>query len=88
MKPRHGSGTDARSKAVPNLVRRIRGAVLVPSWQPGVEISALPRAYQDVLEVLADAGEAMRTGKISAALGRGELAAAVEVSARQATPAG
>jgi hypothetical protein len=55
-----------------------RGVVTAPSWRPKVEPSVLPRAYRDVLEVLADAGWAMRAGKISSALGRGESAAAVE----------
>jgi hypothetical protein len=32
------------------------GAVTVPPWQDGAEASALPRAYQDLLEVAADAG--------------------------------
>jgi hypothetical protein len=55
-----------------------RGVMLVPPWEPGLELSVLPRAYRDVLEVLADAGEAMRAVRISAALGRGESAAKVE----------
>ncbi|MGW0811310.1 hypothetical protein [Nonomuraea sp. NPDC002799] len=55
-----------------------RGVVTVPPWREDLEPSVLPRAYRDVLEVLADAGRAMRAGKISAALGRGESAAAVE----------
>jgi hypothetical protein len=60
----------------PEMVRR--GVMLVPPWEPGVEISVLPAAYRDVLEVLADAGEAMRAVRISAALGLGESAAKVE----------
>jgi hypothetical protein len=36
------------------------GAVTVPPWQDGAEASALPRAYQDLLEVAADAGRARR----------------------------
>ncbi|SEH03954.1 hypothetical protein SAMN05444920_14924 [Nonomuraea solani] len=55
-----------------------RGVVTVPPWRADLEPSVLPRAYRDVLEVLADTGRAMRAGKISAALGRGESAAAVE----------
>ncbi|MEV0386855.1 hypothetical protein [Nonomuraea sp. NPDC050643] len=55
-----------------------RGVVTVPPWREDLEPSVLPQAYRDVLEVLADAGRAMRAGKISAALGRGESAAAVE----------
>ncbi|MFC5830644.1 hypothetical protein [Nonomuraea insulae] len=55
-----------------------RGVVTVPPWRENLGPSVLPQAYRDVLEVLADAGRAMRAGKISAALGRGESAAAVE----------
>ncbi|WP_433171347.1 hypothetical protein [Actinoallomurus sp. CA-150999] len=55
-----------------------RGVVTVPPWEPDLGLAVLPRAYRDVLEVLADAGGAMRAGKISSALGRGESAAKVE----------
>ncbi|MFI7704311.1 hypothetical protein [Nonomuraea sp. NPDC049480] len=55
-----------------------RGVVTVPSWEPELHPSVLPRAYRDVLEVLADAGGAMRAGKISMAVERGESAAKVE----------
>jgi hypothetical protein len=55
-----------------------RGVVTVPPWEPDLGPWVLPRAYRDVLEVLADAGEAMRAGKISMAVGRGESAAKVE----------
>lgn len=52
-----------------------RGVVTVPSWRPKVEPSVLPRAYRDVLEVLADAGWAMRAGNISSALAQDESGA-------------
>ncbi|GAA1699665.1 hypothetical protein GCM10009733_111940 [Nonomuraea maheshkhaliensis] len=65
-------GQDGKTEAVR------RGVVTVPAWREDLGPSVLPRAYRDVLEVLADAGRAMRAGKISAALGRGESAAAVE----------
>ncbi|MBG0814647.1 hypothetical protein HS045_10605 [Planomonospora sp. ID82291] len=54
------------------------GVVTVPRWRPGMNSSVLPRAYQDVLEVLADAGGGMRAGKIVAALGLPVEAAKVE----------
>ena len=54
------------------------GVVTVPRWRPGMDASVLPRAYQDVLEVLVDAGGAMRAGKIVAALGLPVEAAKVE----------
>ena len=36
------------------------GAVTVPPWQEGAEASVLPRSYQDLLEVAADAGRPLR----------------------------
>ncbi|MFF4776656.1 hypothetical protein ACFY05_27730 [Microtetraspora fusca] len=54
------------------------GVVAVPRWSAGMGVSVLPRAYQDVLEVLADAGRAMRAGKIVVALAVPVEAAKVE----------
>ena len=45
------------------------GAVTVPPWQDGAEASVLPRAYQDLLEVAADAGRPLRAGEFAAAAG-------------------
>jgi hypothetical protein len=47
------------------------GAVTVPAWQAGMTEAVLPVAYRDVLEVLADAGQGLRTKQIAAALGLG-----------------
>jgi hypothetical protein len=54
------------------------GVMTVPRWGVGMSASVLPRAYQDVLEVLVDSGGAMRAGKIVAALGLPVEAAKVE----------
>ncbi|WP_326823317.1 hypothetical protein [Streptosporangium sp. NBC_01756] len=54
------------------------GVVTVPRWRPGMNTSVLPRAYQDVLEVLADTGSGMRAGKIVAAVGLPAEAVKVE----------
>jgi uncharacterized membrane protein YccC len=54
------------------------GVMTVPRRRPGMDTSVLPRAYQDVLEVLADAGRAMRSGQILAAVGVPAQAAKVE----------
>jgi hypothetical protein len=54
------------------------GVMTVPRWRPEMSASVLPRAYQDVLEVLADAGRAMRAGQIVAAVGLPVRAAKVE----------
>ena len=40
------------------------GAVTVPPWQEGAEASVLPQAYQDLLEVAADAGRPLRAGGV------------------------
>jgi len=41
--------------------------VTVPPWRPGLAQSVLPASYQDLLEVLADAGRPLRAGNIAAA---------------------
>jgi hypothetical protein len=43
--------------------------VAVPPWQEGTEASVLPRAYQDLLEVAADAGRPLRAAEFAAAAG-------------------
>jgi hypothetical protein len=43
------------------------GAVTVPPWQEGTEPSVLPRAYQDLLEVAADAGRPLRAAEFEVA---------------------
>lgn len=45
------------------------GVVMVPPWRPGLAQSVLPPSYQDLLEVLADAGRPLRAGNIAAAAG-------------------
>ena len=54
------------------------GAVTVPPWQEGAEASVLPRAYQDLLEVAADAGRPLRAGEFAAAAGLSTEKAKVE----------
>ena len=54
------------------------GAVTVPPWQEGMEASVLPRAYQDLLEVAADAGRPLRAGEFAAAAGLATGKAKVE----------
>src|SRR5258708_39578605 len=41
----------------------------VPPWRRGLTQSVLPTSYQDLLEVLADAGRPLRAGSIAAAAG-------------------
>lgn len=45
------------------------GAVTVPPWREGLDASVLPRSYQDLLEVAADAGRPLRAGEFAAATG-------------------
>ncbi|WP_067479803.1 hypothetical protein [Nocardia amamiensis] len=54
------------------------GVVLVPRRGPGMESSVLPEDYQDVLDVLTDAGRGLRAGHIAAALGLEVAPAKVE----------
>ena len=41
----------------------------VPPWRAGLEASALPEAYRDLLEVVEDAGRPLRAVQIAAAAG-------------------
>ncbi len=54
------------------------GVATVPPWRPGLAQSVLPPSYQDLLEVLADAGRPMRAGSIAAAAGLSTGKSAVE----------
>ena len=54
------------------------GAVTVPPWQEGAEASVLPRSYQDLLEVAADAGRPLRAAEFAAATGLSTDKAKVE----------
>ena len=54
------------------------GAVTVPPWQEGAGASVLPRAYQDLVEVAADAGRPLRAGEFAGAAGLGAGKAKVE----------
>lgn len=47
----------------------VRGVVTVPPWRPGMSAQVLPTAYRDAVEIMADAGGAMRAGQILAAMG-------------------
>ena len=50
----------------------------VPPWRAGLEASALPQAYRDLLEVAADAGRPLRAAQIAAAAGLSTDKAQVE----------
>ena len=50
----------------------------VPPWQEGAGASVLPRAYQDLVEVAADAGRPLRAGEFAAATGLSTDKAKVE----------
>ncbi|MFI2078102.1 hypothetical protein [Streptomyces triculaminicus] len=54
------SGTDA-----------VIGVQTVSSWRPRLEASVLPPAYQDLLEVLGDAGGPLRAKQIAVGIGLG-----------------
>jgi cell division septum initiation protein DivIVA len=47
----------------------VTGAVTVPPWRAGLEVSVLPQDYRDLLEVAEDAGGPLRAGQIAAAAG-------------------
>ncbi len=45
------------------------GVLAVPQWRAGLEVSVLPQAYRDLLEVAEDAGRPLRAAQIAAAAG-------------------
>ncbi|GAA2220687.1 hypothetical protein GCM10009850_122540 [Nonomuraea monospora] len=53
----------------------VLGVVTVPPWQPGITAAMLPRAYRDAVEIMVDAGRAMRAGQIAVAMGLADEAA-------------
>jgi chromosome segregation ATPase len=61
------TGADAEASPI--------GVTTVPRWRSGMGVSVLPRAYQDAVEILVDAGEAMRAGQLLAAMGLPDAAA-------------
>ena len=65
-----GGGLGAVSVRPPVL-----GVVTVPPWRPGMMAAMLPRAYRDAVEIMADAGRAMRAGQIAVAMGLPDEAA-------------
>ncbi len=54
------------------------GVLAVPPWRAGLEASALPEAYRDLLEVVQDAGRPVRAVQIAAAAGLSTDKAKVE----------
>jgi len=50
----------------------------VPPWHEGADASGLPRSYQDLLEVAADAGRPLKAAQFAAAAGLGTDRAKVE----------
>lgn len=42
----------------------VLGVVTVPPLRPGMRAAMLPRAYRDAVEIMVDAGRAMRAGQI------------------------
>ena len=82
----NGSGAEAAPAtvmpdgAVPSRSGQLSavGALAVPPWRAGLEASALPEAYRDLLEVLEDAGRPLRAVQIAAAAGLSTDKATVE----------
>ncbi|MGW4797630.1 hypothetical protein ACWEPC_34940 [Nonomuraea sp. NPDC004297] len=68
-----GGGVEATGAAP--IRTPVLGVVTVPPWQPGMRAAMLPRAYRDAVEIMADAGRAMRAGQIAVAMGLPDEAA-------------
>jgi hypothetical protein len=54
------------------------GVLAVPPWRAGLEVSVLPQAYRDLVEVAEDAGRPLRAAQIAAAAGLSTDKAKVE----------
>jgi cell division septum initiation protein DivIVA len=79
----NGAGSEAAvmpEGAVPSRSGHLSsvGVLAVPPWRPGLEASALPEAYRDLLEVVEDAGRPLRAAQIAAAAGLSTDKAKVE----------
>jgi hypothetical protein len=79
------AGAEASSAVMPDGAVASRsgrlspiGVLAVPPWRAGLEASALPEAYRDLLEVLDDAGRPLRAVQIAAAAGLSTDKAKVE----------
>lgn len=76
------AGAEAPLATVPGGTAPSRSGHLppaaVPPWQAGLEASALPESYRDLLEVVADAGRPLRAAQIAAAAGLSTDKAKVE----------
>jgi hypothetical protein len=71
------AGQNGRPEGQPRPASPI-GAVTVPPCQEGSDAPVLPRAYQDLLEVAADAGRPLRAGEFAVAAGLATGKAKVE----------
>ncbi|PYC65732.1 hypothetical protein C7C46_32295 [Streptomyces tateyamensis] len=57
------------ASAYAGVERRVVGVLTVPNWQPGMGVDALPRAYRDIVEVVADAPGPVRAKQIAPRIG-------------------
>jgi hypothetical protein len=69
-----GGAADARGGGEDGQ-RSVLGVVTVPPWELGTKVSVLPQAYRDAVEVLLDAGGAMRVGRVLGVMGVADSAA-------------
>ncbi|MFF7988077.1 hypothetical protein ACFZDK_55365 [Streptomyces sp. NPDC007901] len=60
---------DAEPVSVESAPASPIGVLTVPPWRPGIAVAVLPRAYQDLVEVLVDAGHPLRADQVAAAAG-------------------
>jgi hypothetical protein len=60
---------DAGTVSVESAPASPIGVLTVPPWRPGAAAAVLPLAYQDIVEVLVDAGHPLRAAQVAAAAG-------------------
>lgn len=58
-----------QSSAYAGAERRVVGVLAVPNWQPGMDVSVLPRPYRDIVEVVRDAPGPVRAKQVVPRIG-------------------
>ncbi|WP_234346001.1 hypothetical protein [Streptomyces sp. NRRL F-5755] len=64
-----GAEGEEASSPYAGAERRVMGVLTVPKWQPGMGVDVLPRVYQDILEVVADAPGPVRAKQVVPRIG-------------------
>jgi hypothetical protein len=64
-----GADETQKSSAYAGAERQMVGVLAVPHWRPGMDTSALPRIYRDIVEVVRDAPGPVRAKQVVPRIG-------------------